>query len=170
VNRFAARYRAAKCFRKAEFDSLTHDTADGYGALCHLLLAYSAFEFFLRAIGTDLKATSRLRTDTERDRVQDRLRGLPGHREVLNTVRAHVENRFQRQIDSHLAGLSSNPFYLAAAIRHSFAHGFLTATPEGVPARSVATTSRYLVTVLFRVIDREFERRMTDFERMLSGE
>jgi hypothetical protein len=170
VNRFAARYRAAKCFRKVDFETLTKDTADGYGALCHLLLTYSAFEFFLRAIDTELKATSRLLSDEERSTIQDRLRALPGHALVLGAVRAHVEARFQRQIDGHLQGLPSNPFYLAASLRHSFAHGLLTATPEGVPSGAVAATSRYLVRVLFRVVDREFAQRMTDFEKMLGGE
>ena len=51
INRFAARYRAAKCFAKVEFDELTETTSDGYSGLVQLLLTYSAFEHFMRCIG-----------------------------------------------------------------------------------------------------------------------
>ena len=41
INRFATRYRAAKCFKQVEFDHLTRSTKDGYSALVRLLLTYS---------------------------------------------------------------------------------------------------------------------------------
>jgi hypothetical protein len=70
VRRFAARYRAARSFKAATFEGLTHDTADGYSALCLLLLTYSAFEYFRRAIGLEMRHTSALLADDEREQVQ----------------------------------------------------------------------------------------------------
>jgi hypothetical protein len=169
VNRFAARYRAAKCFKRIEFSDLSADTADGYSAMCHCLLTYSAFEFLLRAMGLELKATASLLTDNERDKLLANLRRCVGQVELFTALRKHVEARFQRQIDAHVAGHACNPFYLAAAIRHTFAHGILAATPVGVPPRSAATVSRFFSRVLFRVMDREFERRMRELEQMMTG-
>lgn len=85
-------------------------------------------------------------------------------------VRTHVNATHQREIDRHLRGRVCNPFYLAASIRHLFAHGLLTPNPAGVPMSAVATVSRFLCRVLFRVIDREFERRMSEFERVLAND
>jgi hypothetical protein len=169
VNRFAARYRVAKCFRSVTFDGLAANTVDGYGALCHQLLTYAAFESFLRIVDIDIKKSVSFLSDAECTQVLGRLRGFVGQAEFWAVVKRHVEPRFQRQIDAHLAAAPANPFLLAAAIRHSFAHGHLTATPSGVPPDTAAVITRYSVRVLFRVMDREFERRMLEFEGMLAG-
>ena len=81
VNRFAARYRAAKCFRKASFDVLAAETAQGYSMLCKLLLAYSAFEYFLCAIPTDLRAAASMLNESETSKVLNRIRMIK-HRKL----------------------------------------------------------------------------------------
>lgn len=165
VNRFAARYRAAKCFNHADFDYLSALTRDGYSTLIRLLLTYSAFEHFLRCLGTDLRHTSTLLTEDERDRALDRLRGLNGSLEFFMAVRSHLDQRnYTRQFDDFIAGNTCNLFYLAGGVRHAFAHGQLTASPATCPPESVATCSRFLVSVLARIMDREFKRRIDEFE------
>ena len=164
INRFGARYRAAKCFRRVEFDGVTQDTADGYSALCQILLMYSAFEHFLKCIGISSSGTSALLSDGERDRIQAHLRSLNGQREMFRVVYNFVNSTYKAQITKHVSGQRCNPFYLAGAIRHAFAHGLLSATPAHAPQRSVATASRYLCRILLHVMDREFEKRMVEFE------
>lgn len=164
VNRFAARYRAARCFKRIEFDGLSSGTAEGYSALSHLLLTYSAFEHFLHCIDVELRNTSHLLNDVQRTRILATLQRLNGQNEFFTFLKPHLNQSFQRQIDSHLSGQNCNPFYLAGGIRHAFAHGVLTATPLNVPPQSVATVSRFLCRVLFKVMDSEFEQRMVDFE------
>ena len=164
VNRFAARYRAARCFKRVEFEGLTAGTAEGYSALSQLLLTYSAFEHFLHCIGVELRNTSYLLNDAQRTRILAALRNLNGQSDFFVFLKPHLNQSFQRQIDNHLSGQSCNPFYLAGGIRHAFAHGVLTATPVNVPSQSVATVSRFLCRVLFKVMDSEFEQRMIDFE------
>ncbi len=163
VNRFAARYRAAKCFREVVFEGVTVDTADGYSALCQILLVYSAFEHLLRCLGIAQNNTESLLDGAESARVLRNLRRLNGQRELFATIRSYLNRQHQQQIDDYLAGRRCNLFYLASGIRHAFAHGKLTATPVNAPPTSVATVSRYLSRVLMRVMDREFERRMTAF-------
>lgn len=164
VNRFAARYRAARCFRHVVFEGLTADTADGYSMLCFLMLTYSAFEYFLGAIGVPQQNTSSLLEDDERDRVLGHVRALNGQAALFEFLRTHVNRAYQRQIDAHLVPQACNPVYLAGALRHAFAHGILTATPSGVPSQTVATVTRYLCRVLVRIMDREFVNRMEAFE------
>ena len=167
VNRFGARYRAAKCFRRVEFEGVVEATADGYSALCQMLLTYSAFEHFLRCVGIGLQHSSNLLKDDERDRAIANLRKLNGQAEFFTVIRRYLNQQYQRQIDSHVAGRVCNPFYLAGGIRHAFAHGMLTATPQHAPPRSVATVSRFLCRVLMKTMDKEFERRMVEFEQGL---
>jgi hypothetical protein len=147
------------------FVGLTRDTADGYSMLCWLTLTYSAFDYFLRSLGVKLQNTSMLLDDAERDRVLSQLRSRSGNRQLFNFVRGHVDPRYQKQIDAYLKPLSCNPFYLAASLRHVFFHGILTATPQGVPSQTVASVTRYMCRVLMRVMEREFEKRMTNFEK-----
>lgn len=167
VNRFAARYRAAKAFRQVQFDGITADTADGYSALCQMLLTYSAFEHFTFCLGIRKYATLDLLTKSQRDAVQAKLRTLKGQRELFRFVRDLVDRPHQEELDKHLSGYDCNPFRLASAIRHSFAHGVLTANPVKAPPRSVATVSRYLCRVLIAAIDRRFESLMIEFEAHL---
>lgn len=167
VNRFAARYRAAKCFRSAVFDELTASTAEGYTALVQVLLTYSAFEHFMRCIGTRLQQSHTLLDEAERDRALNNLRTLQGQADLFAALRQHLDPPYQRQVDAHLKSTPCNPFYLAAGLRHAFAHGKLTASPGNVPQESVATASRFLCRVLFRVMDREFLSRMVSFEEGL---
>lgn len=165
VNRFAARYRAARSFRRVEFDGLTNDTSEGYSALCHFLLTYSAFEYFRISIGIEQRNTLTLLEGDESDRILAHVRGLNGARDLFAFVRRFADPPYQRQIDAYLAGRTCNPMYLAGAIRHTFAHGILTATPATVPSQTVATVSKFLSRVLFRVMDRHFVRRMDAFEK-----
>ncbi len=167
VNRFGARYRAAKCFRRVEFDGVVEATAEGYSALCQILLTYSAFEHFLRCVGVGLQYSSHLLKDDERDRAIENLRRLSGQAEFFTLIRRYLNQQYQRQIDNHVAGRICNLFYLAGGVRHAFAHGMLTATPQDAPPRTVATVSRFLCRVLMKTMDKEFEWRMADFQRGL---
>lgn len=164
VNRFAARYRAAKCFQHIEFEELTATTAAGYSSLMKLLLVYSAFEHLLRCIGLELKASHTLLTETERDRALVNLRGLQGQERLFDTLRQHLDPPYRRQVEAHLKEEACNVFYLAASIRHAFAHGLLTATPGNAPQQTVSTVCGFLCRALVRVMDREFLGRMEDFK------
>lgn len=167
LNRFAARYRAAKCFSGVTFDELTRTTSDGYSALVHLLLTYSAFEHFLRCIGLELRNSNALLSQDERDRALGKLRSLTGSDDFFRALRQHLEPRYQRHVDIFRSQGACNPLYLAAAVRHAFAHGHLAASPQGVPQETVGTVCRYLCRVLFWLMDREFRSRIEAFEAEL---
>lgn len=165
INRFAARYRAAKSFQFVEFNFLTRGTKDGYSVLVKLLLTYSAFEHLLRCIGMELRNTHTLLSDEERSHYLDRLRALNGNFEFFGAVRSFLDQRhYLRQYDAFLSHDICNLFYIAGGVRHAFAHGQLAANPSTCPPDSVATCGRFLVNLLGKVMDREFKRRMDEFE------
>lgn len=168
TNRFGARYRAAKCFRHVKFEGFTAETAEGYTALCHILLAYSAFEHLLKCIGVTTYGTEVLLSRDTRDQVQSKLRELMGQRELFDFLYGFVDKRHKAEIKKHVSGHRCNPFFLASSIRHTFAHGVLTATPVNAPSRTVATVSRFFTRVLMKVMDREFEKRMIEFEESIA--
>src|SRR6185437_3154429 len=103
----------------------------------------------------------------ERDRIQARVRALNGQRELFIVLQSFVDKHHKAEIEKHISGHRCNPFFLASSIRHAFAHGLLSATPVKAPQRSVATVSRYFTGMLMNVMDREFERRMTELEMSL---
>lgn len=170
LNRFAARYKAARCFRSADFDGLSQPSVQSYSGLMQLLLTYSAFEYFLKCISTDLRGAANLLSNVQLTLFLNNLRRLQGQSGVFAAVRPHVNGICQEQIDLHLQDNACNPWYLAASIRHGFAHGALTATPNGVEPQAMGTVSRFLSRALFQFMDSEFRERMHEFERMIYGD
>jgi hypothetical protein len=79
LNRFAARYRASSSFNRIEFENLTASTARGYSELCNLLLAYSAFEYYLSALGLTIGNSDALISIPERAKALAQARAFDGH-------------------------------------------------------------------------------------------
>jgi len=167
VRRFGARYRASRCFREVKFVGMTESTSDGYSALCHLLLAYSAFEYLLLALGLDQHKTNTLLTTAERQKILKNISVLDSGGALVIFMKRHLRKAHQRELDLYLSGQPCNPFFLASGLRHLFAHGVLTPNPRDSAGRtipSVAKVSRYLTRVLVKVMDREFGKQMDTFE------
>jgi hypothetical protein len=168
-NRFAARFWAAESFTGVAFDELTKSTSDGYGALVRLALTYSAFEHLLRCIGTELRQSNVLLVADERDKVLAKLCSLLGCDEFFGAIRQHLAPRYQRHVDTFRAGLPCSRLYLAAAIRHAFAHGQLAASQQGVPPEATGTVCRYMCRVLFWPMNREFSNRDQEVRSQVAG-
>jgi hypothetical protein len=162
-NRFAARYRAAKCFKSVEFEYLNRTTVEGYSVLCKTLLTYSAFEYFLQAADIKPDETDKLLSSNQKARVAARLRVLDRDNAFTKLLHTHTRRRTKKALDDHLMGKICNPLEIAAAIRHTFAHGILTANPKGIRPQVVVQVCNYMIHVLSTVMDREVEKRMSSF-------
>ena len=169
LNRFAARYRASSSFNYIAFDNLAATTSHGYSELCNLLLAYSAFEYYLKAIGLTLGNSDSLLTTGERARTLGQLRALKGNTGYFQFIYPYCSKSIKHQVELYLAPRACNPFCLAAAARHAFAHGTLTPNPVGVEHGSVETMTRLLRKIVMRTMERDFERRMREFEEELGA-
>lgn len=156
VNRFAARFRAAACFRGVTFDGYTAATAAGYSAFCRLLFTWSAFESFLhicsldkRTIGPTLDAHGALDAIA---RIRRSDAGDLFYRFIYDRVNA----AHRRELDNFLRDDPCNVGYLASAIRHIFVHGSLTPNANQVDPESVSTVCNILCDFLIDVMDQEF--------------
>lgn len=164
ISRFAARYRAARCFRKVEFKGLTQETADCYSALCHLLLTYSAFEYLLRALKLRPNQASAFFNPQERDEVLRKVRLRDPGDALFTFMKPFLNKEHKEELKLYLSSKPCNPFFLASGIRHLFVHGELTANPKDVTNVAIRNASRYLVPVLVEVMDREFKKKIDAFE------
>lgn len=115
INRFAARYRATRCFRRVEFVVFTHQTSDGYNGLCQLLLTYSAFEYLLRALKLDQHRASAFLSASERDTILKHVHTLDSGDALFSVIRPHVNRPHQKQFALYRQTLQ--PVLLG--IRHS---------------------------------------------------
>ena len=169
VNRFAARFRAANAFRGISLEGYSASTASGYASLCRVLFVYSAFEAFLDVIGSTQAAIG---PDLQ----------AHGAIELLNNLRASdTENRFylfiqqrvnpihQRELQNYFNDDPCNVAYLASAIRHIFAHGWLTPNAGGGEASSAASVCNAVCDFLLSFMDAQFSVRIVNGMDELHG-
>jgi hypothetical protein len=116
-----------------------------------------------------MKDTGTLLSDVQRGTFLQNIRNLNGQDAVFGATRPHVNKTYQQQIDLHVSAADCNPWYLAGALRHAFAHGALTATPLNVQPQAMGTVARFLSRGLFQCMDTEFRDRVRQFERILNG-
>ena len=161
VNRFAARYRAASAFRGITLEGYSAATAAGYGEFTRLLLTYSAFEVFLHiagktqaTIGPELDAAGAVD-------VLDRLRAIDCDGKFYEFLYERVNAPHKRELENYVANDPCNLAYLASAIRHIFAHGWLTPNAGGGEAATAAQLSRELSQFLLFFMDQQFTAFVT---------
>jgi hypothetical protein len=168
INRFAARYRIARCYQGMALNSVTEPTASGYSALCRVLLVWSAFEFFLKAIG---KAQNDLAPILDRYETESwiaQVRAADENNTIYRFIYERVNGSHQRELDNFFDADPCNITYLASAIRHLFAHGALTPNAGGADPNAMITICNILYESLMTVMDTEFSERMIQFERLVN--
>lgn len=169
INRFAARYRLAKCFRGMLLDSITEITANGYSALCRVLLVWSAFEFFLKAINVRQADLAGLLAPYHTQKWIDEIRRADTNEKFYRFIYERVNQSHKRELDNYFGNDPCNVTYLASAIRHLFAHGILTPNANGANPGDVITLCNVLYDALMSVMDDEFSKRMLEFRRMVTA-
>lgn len=160
VNRFAARYRAARSLMSIELQGFSDSIQAGYTSLVRLLLTWSAFEYLLLSIGVPKKSASSLLSPEEHQAIISELRSFGGHGSLFNAVKVCVERRYRSEIEKFLGGQPCDALMLAAAIRHAFAHGHLAPSAGGTDADVTNKVCVVLSKYLFRLMDTEFSRRI----------
>jgi hypothetical protein len=168
INRFCARYRAAKSLESMTLDGFSRDTNAGYLSLTKLFYAYSAFEYFLQAIGVKQKKAKALLT---KYRVSDWITEIKT-RDVDDTffifVMGFVNASHKHHIGEYIKGNDFNFTYLPSGVRHTFAHGILTPNAGKCPVNQTIEICEKLYEILFIIMDTEFSERMDELHRIVS--
>lgn len=162
VNRFAARFRAAACYRGVTLEGYSTATAAGYSALCRVLFTWSAFESFLHICGLDQRSAGPILDGYGATAVVGEIRRADVGHVFYSFIYDRVNATHQRELDNFFNDDPFNAGYLASAIRHIFAHGWLTPNANQVDPDVVTTVCNTLCDFLLNVMDREFGKRVAD--------
>jgi len=168
VNRFKARYRAARALEGIELKDFSAATGPGYLALTRILYTYSAFELFLCAIGVKQKKLEKLLARYPVDDWIKQLKKADASDIIYNFVLAHgsLDGSHKHHVLQYLASRKPmNYTFLASVIRHTFAHGHLTPGSGKASPGQVEVICSVLTQSLFCIMDREFEERMVALQR-----
>jgi hypothetical protein len=162
--RFANRFRLATSFRGMALEGFTPETADGYGALTRVFFTWSAFEGYTELADDQAPPYRTLLAHHPRHHIRN-LANLCREQDPENKLgeflREHAQSapqvifltKFQEGMD--LAVLTH-----AACIRHIFAHGRLTAHPNGLQAENMTTICDALSGFITDFIRSDFDRRV----------
>jgi hypothetical protein len=162
--RFANRFRLVTCFQGLQLEGFTEETAAGYNALTRIFFAWSAFERYAEMAG-DRAPYRALFAHHPRRHVHElaaHCRSLdPEHRLIGFLLDQSILPAHEVHLARYRDGHDFSVLTLAASMRHIFAHGILTAHPNGLPAANLSNISRSLGNFLIHFIRTDFERRLS---------
>ena len=153
-----ARYRLAKSFRSIILNDYSASTAAAYGEILRVLLAWSAFEVLMKAMGIKQKETDSLLDRNCATSTVTAIRDADRDGTVADFLLEHLRTDHMQVLSSYRKGESINVSYFISGIRHVFAHGILSAHSGGVSPEVVGTVCSTVSGFLLRVMDAEFSR------------
>ena len=167
VFRFAARFRVAKSFSGIKLTGYSSETISGYNALFRVFLAWSAFERFMALLKENP------------DTIMPRLRPYAPARN-LQTIYKHdrsgkffsfllqrVNPKLKKELCAIQGGKSNKITFVAAATRHIFAHGHLSAHANDVDPHDVDAISDILLKFHTTAMDQEFNKTVKKYKKRL---
>lgn len=160
VNRFAARYRFAKEFQAATFETYSPGIAGGYSALCKFFFTYAAFEALHRAVGW---SSDLAKLDLEKYPLTEwdqSIRAAPTHERLFDFMQHHLNSGLKDQCELFLARKAYNILLIAQGLRNSFSHGHLTPSANGTEPNDARIVCATLGHALFTFMDAEFSKRV----------
>ncbi len=171
--RFANRFRLVTCFQGLRLEGFSEETAAGYEALTRTFFAWSAFERYVEMVG-DRAPYTRLFAHHPRKHIVElaaHCRALdPEHRLIGFLAEQSILPAHATYLARYRDGHDLSVLTLAASMRHIFAHGILTAHPNGLPAANLSNISRSLGNFLIHFIRCDFQRRVAIAEATRPGE
>ncbi|HPD58092.1 MAG TPA: hypothetical protein PKW17_12680 [Smithellaceae bacterium] len=167
VSRFVARFRVAKSFEGILLNDYTMDTVKGYSALFRVFLVWSAFERLMALIGkTSYTILPSLRAYAPAQNLQI-MRKHDRQGIFLSFLIQHVNKKLKKELLAIQSGNSNNITFVAAAVRHIFAHGHLSAHADGSHPKDVDAICSILFKFHITVMDHEFSKMVKKYKMNL---
>lgn len=164
VNRFAARYRAARAFSGVKIDGYKDATAEGYSGLFSALLTWSAFERFYTIVhGTKQGIYEYHIPADEHENLVLALKKNGSCEPFFQYVHDESDpGKARKGIASILDEGSGavKTLSLAGGIRHIFGHGYLTPNANNSKPEEVAEICQLICGFLFKLMDDGFRRKI----------
>ena len=169
VNRFGARYRAAKSYEGGFQSYSDKSTANGYDALIRLTLAFSALEYYYKFVcKTNLPGIRHIFEMHHRELYLNYASGFKqlivgdDPRRFFELIRPHLDKPFPAVIERVLEGKSNNVIKALQGVRHGFIHGHVTPNMGQVQAGTVIEICSLGSDFLLDLMDAEFSRLLRD--------
>ena len=162
--RFANRFRLATSFRGMDLEGFSPETTDGYGALTRVFFTWSAFEGYTELADDQAPPYRTLFAHHPRQYIRN-LANLCREEDPQNLLGAFLEEHAQSApqvifLKKFREGNDLAVLTHAACIRHIFAHGRLTAHPNGLPAENMIAICNALSEFLIGFLRSDFDRRI----------
>ncbi len=170
--RFVNRFRLAVCFGGLTLHGFTEETSVGYDALTRSFFLWSAFERYAD-LANDRPPYRALFAHHPRRHIRElaaNCRRLdPDHLLTGFLRRQSILPVHESYLQKYQDGHDFSVLTLAASMRHIFAHGHLTAHPNGLPAANLANISLSLGNFFTHFIQSDFARRLSIARAMHAG-
>jgi hypothetical protein len=166
--RFANRYRLALRFQGVVIEGFEPETVGGYGALVRLFIVWSVFERYCELTG-EHPPFARILSRAGREKLEELalnfIRHDPGHK-LFDFLMAQSLEKNKRDLERFASGKPRGVVAVAAALRHIFAHGHLTAHPNGTNAADLQAICDAFSEFFLQLMRTDFLRRVDWAEAM----
>lgn len=160
INRWGARFRSARAFKGLELEGYSQAVQAGYSALCRVVFTWSAFERFLPIVGFTQDTCSPLFASPASAAVAHQVAQLDAERRFYGFVHSRANTTHKTELSLWQNNDPYNFTYLVSAIRHIFAHGYLTPSVEGMDPADCCRICDLLCDHLLEIMDNEFTRKV----------
>jgi len=168
--RFANRFRLATSFQGMNLEGFTSETRTGYSALTRVFFTWSAFEGYTELADDQAPPYRILFAHHPRHHIRD-LAKFCREQDPKNLLGEFLKEYSQSGyqvtfLEKFRDGNDLAVLTHAACIRHIFAHGRLTAHPNGLPAENMTAICDALSGFIADFIRSDFDRRVQVAEAM----
>ncbi|MDY6940386.1 MAG: hypothetical protein SWY16_22365 [Cyanobacteriota bacterium] len=153
LNRFAARYQLATNFRGLNLEGYKSDTGEAYSSVMRAFLAYSALEQLHKAT-----------TEKSKPYLNDRWAALATEssaelrrsKKILLFLQEKMRKPLKHHLQEFIDGKTDNSLYVASALRHAVAHGFMSVHSNGTSPKTASRFCDRISEMLIGIADKEF--------------
>ena len=159
--RFVNRYRLAVNFQGVIIHDFEKDTADTYGDIHKLFLMWSTFEMYCELCDQPYHAIFRSYPKFKIHTLANAYKELDSQDFLIDFLirrsNVHGQDEFMNQFKN---GNNLRVITIAACIRHIYAHGHLTAHPQGMTAEATSAICKLFTSFISNFIINDFQTRL----------
>ena len=156
VYRFCNRYRLAKAFTGLGLDGYSASTVSGYSGLAGVFLTWSTFELFCSITSLSQYDQPAKMDHGQLTALRLRILALDTSAVFLDFLKSKANASLKGRIEAFETGDVLMTPFVAAAIRHIFGHGHLSAHPKGADPANISALCEQLRSFLLAFMDQRF--------------
>jgi hypothetical protein len=165
VTRLSYRLRLARSFHGLKLEGVSAKATKGYEAFLLVFLTHSALELYLKLTGQALDQLESVHVARGSVDLIAEFFDKDKDGRLFKFLHKWLDSNFRKKLTACRENRCHNVGIVSAAIRHIFAHGYLTANANGINPEHVYQECKKVSEFLIAYMDDDFSRRMLDFVR-----